>query len=78
MHQIARIFTVGRSQAVLLPPGFRFDVPEVFIWRDPDTGDVILSRKPKDWRGLLDAVAANKNDYFVLERRQTRGRQPPF
>ncbi len=78
MHQIAKIFTVGRSQAVRLPSGFGFDVPEVFIWHDPETGNVILSRKPKDWQGLLDAVAANKDDDFVLERRQTHGRRVPF
>ena len=33
----------GRSQAVQLPEQFRFSVDEVYIRRDPGTGDVILS-----------------------------------
>jgi antitoxin VapB len=49
MHQTAKIFATGRSQAVRLPLEFRFDVAEVFIRRDPTTGDVVLSRKPTDW-----------------------------
>lgn len=78
MHQSAKIFTTGRSQAVRLPLEFRFDVPEVFIRHDPATGDVILSRKPNDWQGLLDVVAANKAEDMLLERRQTRSRRDPF
>jgi len=46
MTQIAKLFTNGRSQAVRLPAAYRFDTKEVFIRRDPETGDVILSRKP--------------------------------
>ena len=38
MHQTAKIFTTGRSQAVRLPLEYRFDVPEVFIRHDPVTG----------------------------------------
>jgi antitoxin VapB len=78
MFQSAKIFATGRSQAVRLPLEFRFDVPEVFIRRDPNTGDVVLSRKPVDWQGLLDAVAQNKDDDFVIERKQTSTRRDPF
>ena len=78
MHQTAKIFTTGRSQAVRLPLEFRFDVAEVFIRHDPATGDVVLSRKPTDWQGLLDAVADNKGEDLVVERRQTRARRNPF
>lgn len=78
MHQTAKIFVTGRSQAVRLPREFRFDVPEVFIRHDPLTGDVVLSRKPTDWQGLLDAVALNKDEDLLLERRQTRARRDPF
>lgn len=49
MHKTAKVVTTGRSQAVCLPPRCCFDVPEVFVWHDPETGNVILSRKPKDW-----------------------------
>ena len=78
MHQTAKIFATGRSQAVHLPLEFRFDVAEVFIRRDPATGDVVLSRKPTDWQGLLDAVALNTNEDLLIERRQTRARRDPF
>jgi antitoxin VapB len=50
----AKIFTTGRSQAVRLPAEFRFEGSEVFVRRDPKTGDVILSRKPDSWQGLFE------------------------
>jgi antitoxin VapB len=78
MHQTAKIFATGRSQAVRLPLEFRFDVAEVFIRRDSLTGDVVLSRKPTDWQGLLDVAALNKDEDLVVERRQTRTRRDPF
>ena len=78
MHQTAKIFTTGRSQAVRLPLEFRFDVAEVFIRRDPASGDVVLSRRPSDWQGLLDAVAQNKDDDFLIERRPSKPRRDPF
>ena len=78
MQQTAKIFATGRSQAVRLPLEFRFDVAEVFIRRDPATGDVVLSRRPTDWQGLLDAVVQNKEDDLLIERRQNQGRRDPF
>ena len=78
MTSIAKIFTTGRSQAVRLPLEFRFDVPEVFIRHDPATGDVVLSRKPSDWQGLLDAVAVNASEDLLIERRQNSARRDPF
>ncbi len=78
MNQTAKIFTTGRSQAVRLPLEFRFDVAEVFIRHDPITGDVVLSRKPVDWQGLLDVVAQNRDEDLTIKRRQTRTRRDPF
>jgi antitoxin VapB len=78
MHQTAKIFTTGRSQAVRLPMAFRFDAAEVFIRHDPATGDVVLSRKPTDWQGLLDAVAQNRDQDLLIERRQGHTRRDPF
>jgi antitoxin VapB len=78
MHQTAKIFVTGRSQAVRLPLEFRFDVAEVFVRRDPVTGDVVLSRKPTDWQGLLDAVALNASEDLLIERRQSHTRRDPF
>lgn len=55
MRQIAKLFMNGRSQAVRLPASFRFDCEQVYIRQDPETGDVILSRKPGSW-----------GDYFAM------------
>ena len=56
MTQTAKIFTMGRSQAVRLPAAFRFDTREVFIRQDPATGDVILSQRPNDWAGFFEVL----------------------
>jgi len=56
MNQVAKLFINGKSQAVRLPVAYRFDTKEVFIRRDPETGDVILSRKPADWDDFLSAI----------------------
>ena len=56
MSQVAKLFMNGRSQAVRLPVAFRFDGDEVFIRKDPETGDVILSRKPESLDGFLAAL----------------------
>ena len=60
MSQIAKLFTNGRSQAVRLPAAYRFDTEEVYIRQDPETGDVILSRKPADWDGFFSALKTAK------------------
>ncbi|KQP36198.1 antitoxin [Pseudorhodoferax sp. Leaf274] len=77
--QTAKVFVTGRSQAVRLPREFRFAETEVFIRRDPVTGDVVLSRKPADWQGFLDVVAQTPDaDDFMAERQQTHTRRDPF
>jgi antitoxin VapB len=68
MLQTAKVFTNGRSQAVRLPLEYRFQASEVFIRRNPVSGDVILSVKPNEWQGLLDAVQHNKSDELLVTR----------
>lgn len=51
--QTAKIFRHGGSQAVRLPVEFRFEVGEVFVWREPGTGNVILSTRPASWASFL-------------------------
>lgn len=53
MGRIAKLFKNGRSQAVRLPAEFRFQESEVYIRRDPETGDVILSRRPGSWESFF-------------------------
>ncbi len=78
MHQTAKIFMTGRSQAVRLPVEFRFDVEEVFIRRDPDTGDVVLSHRPNNWDDLIDLVRKNAGQDLSIPRRQIRELRDPF
>jgi antitoxin VapB len=54
MPTTAKLFTTGRSQAVRLPKAFRFSGTEVFIRRDPSTGEVVLLEKPDSWREFFE------------------------
>lgn len=58
MRQTAKLFMNGRSQAVRLPASFRFDCDEVFISRDENTGDIVISRKPGSWDDFFNMVDA--------------------
>jgi antitoxin VapB len=70
MRRTAKIFRNGRSQAVRLPADFRFEEEEVFIRRDPATGDVILSRRPGSWHTFFSlADEAGVPGDFMTERR---------
>jgi len=75
MSQTTKVFTTGRSQAVRLPAAFRFDTPEVFIRKDPVTGDIILSRRPDDWGDFLAAAenAQVPEDFLSSAERLTQG-----
>jgi antitoxin VapB len=54
MTQTAKLFRNGRSQAVRLPAEFRFEGSEVYVRRDPESGDVILSRRPESWEDFFE------------------------
>jgi antitoxin VapB len=56
MTHVAKLFKNGRSQAVRLPAEFRFAESEVYIRRDPASGDVVLSRRPGDWAEFFQLV----------------------
>lgn len=53
MAKVAKLFTNGGSQAVRLPAEFRFSGEEVYVRRDPLTGDVVLSSKPDNWAAFF-------------------------
>lgn len=81
MGHTAKLFTNGRSQAVRLPASYRFEGKEVFIRRDPVTGDVILSRKPANWDDFFVALKdTNVPDDFLNqeERNQKVHDRDPF
>lgn len=69
MRHTAKLFMNGRSQAVRLPVNFRFECDEVYIRKDPETGDVILSRRPGTWDDffkLLESIDVPAD--FMAER----------
>jgi antitoxin VapB len=81
MSQTARLFKNGRSQAVRLPAAYRFEGEEVYIRRDPATGDVILSTKPRSFDRFFAVLAkAEIPDDFLSpgERRQEGTERDPF
>ncbi len=70
MPRTAKLFRNGRSQAVRLPSEYRFDGSQVYVRRDPATGDVILSRRPESWKdffAFLATVDVPKN--FLSDRK---------
>jgi antitoxin VapB len=70
MPSTAKLFRNGRSQAVRLPANFRFEGSEVYVRRDPATGDVVLSRRPDSWQdffALADTVEISED--FLAHRK---------
>lgn len=69
MRQTAKLFKNGRSQAVRLPAEFRFEGDEVYIRRDEETGEVIISAKAGHWDDFFAlADKAGVPDEFMVER----------
>lgn len=74
MTETAKIFMTGGSQAVRLPAAFRFGTKKVFIRRDPETGDVILSARPTTWSGFIKAAeTADFPDDFLSPEDRNQG-----
>lgn len=55
--KVAKLFRNGGSQAVRLPAEFRFEGDEVYVTRNEETGDVILSMHkrpdPEVWKKFI-------------------------
>jgi antitoxin VapB len=70
----ARVFMSGRSQAVRIPAEYRFSTKEVYVRRDPQSGDLILSESPGDWEAIFAALdAAGVPDDFLLPSDRAQG-----
>jgi len=81
MSTTAKLFITGRSQAVRLPMEYRFEGCEVFIRRDPKTGDVVLSRHPDSWDGffaLYNTTEIPAGFMSVADRNQGEQTRDPF
>jgi antitoxin VapB len=67
----ARVFMSGRSQAVRIPAEYRFTADEVYIRRDPQSGDLILSEAPGGWDEIFAALdEAGFPEDFMADRSQ--------
>ena len=73
MNCKAKLFFNGRSQAVRLPVEFRFSGTEVYIRRNSNTGDVILSERPESWEDFFATPAAPEAADFLSD----RSNEPP-
>jgi antitoxin VapB len=69
----AKLFMNGRSQAVRLPADLRFSGHEVYVRRDPDSGDVVLSARPESWAEFFEIADARVPADFMAQRRD----EPP-
>ena len=69
-EKTAKLFANGRSQAVRLPVPFRFEGDEVYIRKDPETGEVILSSVPNSWDGFFDLRQGSTSEVsdFLVDR----------
>ncbi len=66
-----RVFMSGRSQHVTIPAEYRFSVEEVYVRRDPATGDLTLSQAPGSWDELFAAIdGAGFPEDFLAHRDQ--------
>jgi antitoxin VapB len=68
----ARVFMSGRSQAVRIPAEFRFSADEVYVRRDQQTGELILSEaRPLTWAEIFALIdEADFPAEFMADRRQ--------
>lgn len=70
----AKVFMSGRSQAVRIPAEFRFTAKEVYVRKDPSTGDLILSQAqaPMGWDEIFAELdRAGVPDDFLADRDKT-------
>ncbi len=70
--QTAKLFMNGRSQAVRLPKGFRFEGEEVFVKKVGNA--VVLLPRRHSWGALYGSLGAFSED-FMEERGQPAGDQ---
>ena len=74
----AKVFMSGRSQAVRIPAEFRFTTSEVYLRRDPQSGDLILSQAPGGWSEIFAALdEAGVPEDFLSDREQTPAQVRP-
>lgn len=60
---LAKVFTIGNSQAIRLPKQFQLDVKEVFIrWSG---NSLIISPHPSSWDGFMEDCEGLSEDFDI-------------
>ncbi|MES3006148.1 MAG: type II toxin-antitoxin system VapB family antitoxin [Pseudomonadota bacterium] len=70
---IAKIFTIGGSQAIRLPKEFRFETEQVSIRKSGD--DLIISAIKLNWDDFFDQSSAFGNDFLAERDENTRAQE---
>jgi antitoxin VapB len=73
MSQVVKtkVFLSGKSQAVRIPAEYRFTANEVYVRRDPESGNLILSAAPEGWNEIFAALdEAGFPEDFLTDRNQ--------
>lgn len=84
MSHTAKLYSGDDGQIIYLPDEFRFNGTEILIRRDLETGEVILTEKPRTWDDFFaardEAIAAGEipDDFIDLEarKREVHDRDP--
>jgi antitoxin VapB len=53
-----RVFMSGRSQHITIPAAFRVETSEVYIHKDPQTGDLVIQQHPRTLEEIFAALDA--------------------
>ena len=73
--QTAKLFMNGRSQAVRLPKGFRFEGEEVFVKKVGNA--VVLLPSRGSWEALYESLPAFSGDFMEERGQPTREQERP-
>jgi len=73
--QTAKLFMNGRSQAVRLPKGFRFEGEEVFVKKVGNA--VVLLPSRGSWEALYESLPAFSEDFMEERGQPTREQERP-
>jgi antitoxin VapB len=68
---IAKVFTTGRNQAILLPKEFRVDTGQVYLKRTRQ-GFLVIAKDP--WEVFFDGVKELSDGFMAKGRRQPQAK----
>ncbi|WP_417911304.1 antitoxin [Candidatus Electronema sp. PJ] len=82
--EIAKIFRHDGRQAIQLPADFHLDSDDIFIWRDKEKGNIVLSPHPNVWddflllRDRLLSVHQEEIASFLSKNQMSEASNDPF